>query len=275
MSQSNNGAFQTFSTLLALLLPVLQVFFSFLPDGSNSIFLISEYLLVISIIAGILSYVLIIAFKNTAFFEFTFARKRKKEYKEFLVKTDVRSNDEADIKKAYKKPVERPFYITPHNVYFLLIPALVLLLLLFLSLGIIFEGTNNQWIILIQAVVYILSVAITTLTLAVFYINESNRVKYDSKESNKYKRVIELLIENDSLPGAPNIRFVAQKSETYDSLQTYILVNEKDIFEVTTDNNISSLRQVLPYNAAPSPPNKPTPSDENQTSHTEEVHNND
>lgn len=251
LRNSTGSAFQTFSTLLALLLPVIQVFFSFLPKESKNIFLIQDYLFVVSVIAGIISYVLIIAFKNTSYFQVTLSFTKQKRYTEFLAKTDVNTNDEKDIKKALKNPQARPFYITPHNIYYALIPTLTIFLLTFLGLGIAYASTENKVLQLIQAFCYIFSVALTSLTLAVFYINESNRLNYEFKEANKYRKVIELLIANDAMPNYPSIEFLAQKSEGFDNVLTYIFINKTQVYEITTNADINSLKQVILYNPPP------------------------
>ena len=57
MAVKNNddqiNAFQTFSTLLALLLPVLQLFFNFLPSSAQNIFVIKDILIPVTIVAGV------------------------------------------------------------------------------------------------------------------------------------------------------------------------------------------------------------------------------
>lgn len=248
----DNGinAFQTFSTLLALLLPVLQFFFNFLPVSSQNIFVFGSILIPVSVIAGIFSYLLIIAYKNTTWFSVPFNGRKQKEYEDYQNQINYLRSEpdekkrETQAKQLLKNPKTEPFHLTPHNVYYLLIPLLLLFILTFLAIGVFGASTSNQFLIFIQSIAYILSVALTSLTLAVFYINETNRKNDQKRNREKYQKIIQLLFDNNSLPEFPNIEFVAQNSLDFTTLQTYIRINSNYVYEVTTDNNGDILRQV-------------------------------
>lgn len=246
------NAFQTFSTLLALLLPVLQLFFNFLPSSAQNIFVIKDILIPVTIIAGIFSYLLIIAFKNTTWFNIAFNRKKNKEYTDFQDQISYILQNESDeikreteARKLLRSPKKPPFYLNPLNIYILLIPLLLLFILIFLAVGIFGVGTENRLLILTQSVSYILSVALTSLTLAAFYINETNRKNKLQLDKDKYQKIIQLLFDNNSLPEFPKIEFVAQNSSDLNALRTYIKVNDKIVYEITTDLDGNILRQVL------------------------------
>lgn len=255
MAVKNNddqiNAFQTFSTLLALLLPVLQLFFNFLPSSTQNIFVIKDILIPVTIVAGVFSYLLIIAFKNTTWFNIAFNRKKNKEYNDFQDQISYLQNEPDEIKretearKLLKSPKKAPFYLNPLNIYILLIPLLLFFILIFLGVGIFSESTENKALILIQSVSYILSVALTSLTLAVFYINETNRKNQLKLDRDKYQRIVQLLFDNNSLPEFPKIEFVAQNNFDMNALRTYIKVNDKIIYEITTDPDGNILRQVI------------------------------
>jgi uncharacterized membrane protein len=246
------NAFQTFSTLLALLLPVLQFFFNFLPVSSQNVFVIQRILTPVTIIAGVFSYILIIAFKNVSWFNIPFNLKKHREYLQYqdqinLVKSEPDdAKREASARQLLKNQKRTPFYLSPLNVYYLLIPLLVIFVLVFLSIGIYGSGSSDQLLVLLQSVSYIFAVALTSLTLAVFYINETNRKNQQKLNRDKYQKIIQLLFDNNSLPEFPKIEFVAQNDADFSALQTYVKVNSGMIYQITTDNNGDILKQVLP-----------------------------
>ncbi len=256
MTQKNEdgiNAFQTFSTLLALLLPILQFFFGFLPQSAQSVFIIEQILLPVSIIAALFSYLLIIAFKNTTWFRIPFNKKKHKEYQDFQNEINYLRSYEDEVKREQKakqlvrNPKSEPFYLTPLNVYVVLLPLLLFNMLLFLGIG-IFGNTDSKLLVLIQSVAYIFSISLASLTLAVFYINETNRKNQQQLNRYKYQKILQLLYDNNSLPEFPNIEFLAQNDTDFTLLKTYIQVNNKAIYEVTTDNNGDILKQVLRQN---------------------------
>src|SRR3990167_368911 len=245
------NAFQTFSTLLALLLPILQFFFTFLPSSSQNIFIIKDILIPVSIIAGTFSYLLIIAFKNTTWFNIAFNRKKLKEYDNYQDQVNYIKSEsdevkqEALAKQLLKNPKKPPFYLTPLNVYYVLIPLLFVSVLVFLGVGIFGVNSSSRLLLLLQSISYILSVSLTSLTLAVFYINETNRKNQQKLKRDKYQKIIQLLFDNNSLPEFPKIEFVAQDDSDFSLLRTYIKVNDKVVYEVRTDPNGDILKEVL------------------------------
>jgi len=249
-SDGVNG-FQTFSTFLALLLPVLQVFFNFLPASSQNVFVIKNILIPVSVIAGIFSYILIIAFKNINAFSIPFNIPKHRAYLLFQDHINYLKNEtdevkrEAQAKLLFKTPKRAPFYLTALNVYYALIPLLMFFVFVFLAIGIFEPQSTNKWLILIQAISYIFTVALTSLTLAVFYINESNRKNWQKQNRNRYQKIIQLLFDSNSLPELPKIEFVAQNDLDFTALNTYIRINDKTVYQVTTDTNGDVLKQVL------------------------------
>lgn len=246
------NAFQTFSTLLALLLPIVQFFFNTLSSSTPKVIVFGDLLGVVSIIAGVVSYLLIIAFKNMTWFKVTFRFRAHRSYQKYSDEVALVSREEDESKRntlakgLLKKVKHPPFYLTPLNIYYLLIPLLATCILSFLAFGIFNEATKEKLPIFLQSITYIFSIALTSLTLAVFYINETNLRNEQRLNREKYKKIIQLLFDNNSIPEFPNIQFVAQipKSD-YSELATYIKVNSHTIYEVTTDARGDILKQVI------------------------------
>ena len=243
--RTGSNSFQTFSTLLALLLPVVQFFFNFLPKQSKTIFLIENQFFVVSVIAGIFAYLLIIAFKNTVWFQVAFNRRKHHRYQEFTRLTDPNTYAEDEIKKTIKnKRVEPPFYLNSANVYYVLIPVVFVLMICFFGLGLFFQGTTNNFLIFTQALTYILLVGLTSLTLAAFYINDTNRRRNETVNKEKYRRVVQLLFDSHALGEFPAIEFVGQGTLQVGSLTTIVKVNGQKTYRVNTDFEAGVLQTV-------------------------------
>ena len=241
-----NG-FQAFSTLLALLLPVIQFFFNFLPTKSQGIFLIQPYFLIISIIAAISAYLLIIAYKYTPWFRFPLNIKKNKAFKEYQKLIDPEIYAEDEIKKNKKKyQVDQPFYVEPSNIYYILIPLVFILSLCFLSIGFFFTGSARDMLVFMQATLYIMLVSFTSLTLGAFYINDSNIRKNERDNKEKYHRVVQLLFESRGLEEFPVIEFLGQGSLQLGSLTTIIRVNGSKTYKVNTDY-VAGVLQTVEY----------------------------
>jgi hypothetical protein len=254
---SNGNTFQTFSTLLALLLPLVQFFFNFIPDQTQTIFLIKDQFLVVSVIAALFAYLLIIAFKNTIWFRFAFNRWKHKKYQNYTHLIDPNVYDEDEIKKAVKaKRVDPPFYLEPTNAYYVLIPTVFVLMIIFLGLGLFFQNTTNTLLIYLQALTYILLVSLTSLTLAAFYINDTNRRKRENINKEKYSRVLQLLFDNHALEEYPNIEFLGQGQLDFNSLNTVIRVNGEKAYNIKTDTeaNVLQFVELIPDQGASQPP---------------------
>lgn len=242
------NTFQTFSTLLALLLPALQFFFNFLPDQARNIFLIQGNFFVVSAIAGTFAYLLIIAFKNTYYFQFTLNRKQEKRWRKFQKVIDPNIYSEDEIRDNYKEHrADPPFYLTPANIYYALIPIVFVCMVSFLALGLFFKGSQEQWVIFVQSVIYILLVSMTSLTLAIFYINDTNRRKREQTDREKFERVKQLLFVNRGLDEFPLIKFYGQAQvQEADGFKLYTVidVNGTSRYKITTDPEANVLELI-------------------------------
>lgn len=235
-NDSSPNGFQAFSTILALLLPIIQFFFNYLPSQSQGIFLIQPYFLVVSIIAAVFAYLLIIAYKYTTWFQFSLNPKKNRAFKNYEKLIDPTIYTEDEIKKNKKNhQVDQPFYINPSNIYYLLIPLVFLLVVCFLGIGFFFKGSPNEGLVFVQAILYITLVALTSLTLGAFYINDSNRRRNESVNKEKYNRVLQLLFDSRALNEFPVIEFLGQGSLQIGSLTTIIKVNGQKTYRVNTD----------------------------------------
>jgi hypothetical protein len=252
-SAEKDNVFKNLATVLSLLLPIAQVFTTLLPPTARDIILFSNQLLLISVLAGVVAYLLIVAFKSTVWFSFTFQRSQKAAYDAQQLKINFNVYDEKEVSKIIKNgEVEaQPYYITPINIYYLLLPTLIFCLLVFLFLGLFFSGTKQSIIIFIQAVVYISLVSLTSLTLGVFYINDVNRNRRDNRQRKSWERLKALLFTRQAIPGLPIIDFVAElpiNTGNQAKQRTIIRVDNNNYYAVDTDLDCMKLLEISIYN---------------------------
>lgn len=191
---------------------------------------------------------LIIAFKNTTYFEFTFWWRQHKKYKKFQHKTNQLVFSQPEILNTVKNDwVDRPPYITPLNVYYLLLPLDIILFLSFLALGFFYANTQEPTLAFAQATIYVFLIALTSLTLGVFYINEINRNKREAIEQEKWERVRQLLYSSQAIPEIPQLEFVAHPPSSYDVLETILRVADDRYYIVSTDRNATKMQEISPY----------------------------
>jgi hypothetical protein len=252
LSEEKDGIFKNLATLLSLLLPVVQIFANLLPNQAKKAVLFSDYFLLVSIFAAISAYLLIVAFKSTVWFSFTFQRGRKKRYEQQQLKINLAILDEKEIRKIIKNDEleQAPFNITPLNVYYLLIPVVIFCLLTFLLLGIFFPGTGQDILVFFQAILYVLLVALTSLTLGILYINDINRDKRDNAERQSWESLLILLFTRQALPQFPQIDFVAQLPVSVSNqsrLRTIIRVDKANYYAVDSDIETKKLFEINIY----------------------------
>ena len=251
-SEKNNAA-QTIATALSVLLPILQVFTGLLPSNARTLILFNDQFLIVSVFAAIISYILIVAFKNTVWFKFTFQFRKHNKYVRQMIATAPGVMSEVEMREFIKndKFVTEPQYITPLNVYNVLIPTTIASLLIFVFLGLFFPGTPQDAIIFIQATIYIFLVSIISLTLGVFYINEINKNKRENNDKISWEMIKNLLFARQALPELPTISFVASfnVSNSADGrIRTIIKVNEDSYYAVDCDLDNRKMFEINRFN---------------------------
>lgn len=247
-----DNIFKNLATLLSLLLPIAQVFAALLPAQSRKIILFSDQLLLISVFAAIVAYILIVAFRSTVWFSFTFQRKKKAEYDAQQLKINSGIYDDKELRRIVKNDEYKkaPYYITPLNVYYVLLPTILICLLVFVLLGSFFSGSKQHILIYLQAIIYILLVSLTSLTLGVFYINDINQKRRENFQKKSWENLGILLFTRQVLPEFPQIEFVAEFQVTVGTqarLRTIIRVDKQKYYAVDTDLETSKIFEISIY----------------------------
>lgn len=247
------NVFQLLTTILALILPIVQFFFNFAIDQDDSVFLFQNYFIVTSIIAAVLSYVFIIAYSNVVYFEIPLNVWQHRKYLTFLNKTNPTyfTTDEVRSYIQSNGVERRPYYIIPQNVYTPLAIILTIVLGIFLYLGIMHSGTDgvSKVTIFTQMITYVLSIALLTVTLAVFYINQNNRIKYEKAERLKFKKLLDIAFTNDAISEYPEISFIAQEPLFQNNALLTLFKCNEVYYKIISDSEVRLLKSVERYNS--------------------------
>ena len=245
--------FQLAGSFVGFLLPVLQFFFNFLPGTTNGIFLIGQHFFFVSIFAALVSFMLITIARNNIWFDIPISRKANKKYQEHLARTDNRVFELKDIQTYLKKNpyVKRPFSINPDNIFITLMPVAVTSFLAFFAIGLVEQANPNpnRYLVFAQAVFYVLVIAFTTLTLAIYYIRDVNDKKRTEKERVRVDSVVRLAYENNAFSELPHINLIAQIVQQQGFLQQHLFifrVNDR-FYKIVTDNDVDKIITVESY----------------------------
>jgi hypothetical protein len=247
--------FQLFGSFLGFLLPILQFFFNLVPaTGGGTIFLIRDNFLFISIFAALFSYILIIIARSYIWFEVAINRRAHKKWQEHLARQDGRVFDLTEIQDYLKgKPfVKKPFYITPANVFTATLPITVISFLSFFALGLTQyakDGVPANWAIFLQGIFYILLIAFTTLTLAIYYIRDLNAKRLIEDEKARVSNVIKLAYEANAFLELPHINLIAQWSLSQNVPGQYLFLFQvgSRFYKLITDAEINKIETVEPF----------------------------
>lgn len=255
---------QDLSSLLASVLPILQLFFNQLPPSVQGIFLASTQFPGVSIVTLVLSYVVIIAFQAKPWFEIIlpFQAKRVREYQEYVRQINEVSaaanfvtGEQASaskmnqfLEKLSKNPKNEPRKIKRDNV---------------ISIGLVIIVTNATSFILIsflgysavaaavQAINYVLLVVFSVLVLSVHRNTVQNNTRYAEENQTKTQRAIELATHFNVFGNLPQIRVVESFEDPGFPSNLHVIAQCNDkYYQITTDSGAYRLlrgRQLKDY----------------------------
>jgi hypothetical protein len=87
-------------------------------------------------------------------------------------------------------------------------------------------------------------VALTVLTLAIYYVRDSNKRKFEEQEQKRVEDVKRLAYENNAFDEIPKISLIAQVPfHAVGQYLTILKVNSR-FYKVTTDPNMQKILQV-------------------------------
>lgn len=252
-SEESITQLQLFGSFLGFLLPILQLFLNLIPnEGAGATFLIREQFLLISIFAALISYILILIARNNVWFRIALNRRAHKKYQEHLAHQDANVYTLDEIQQYLKtKPyIKTPFYITPENIFTVTLPITLLSFLLFFIIGLIYqptsEGSPEKLAVFIQAIAYILLVAFTTLTLAIYYIRDLNTKRWVQEEKSRVGNAIKLAYETNAFLELPHINLIAQSALQYGmrNQQLFLFQVGNRFYKIITDGNVNKIESI-------------------------------
>lgn len=247
-NQLQPNPFETVSTFIGLALPVLQFFFSFLPEGTKKIFLFQDYFFIVSLITAVIAYLAIIAVKSRAWFALPLRPLKNKKYARYLHRTNpnVYSIEEIqDYLKEQKTEMKQPLALNPNTTPFISIAPILLLFAGFFAIG-LFADQSNKILVLAQIVIYITLVVITAIALAIQYIYEENKKKSEEKERSFTQDVLNLSYEARAFEELPDINCLAQFEIDFSRRGVLFKVG-KNYYLITTDREARKLLTVDRY----------------------------
>lgn len=221
-NNTRNNILLDATSLLAVLLPIAQIAFVYLPSGLKSIYLQQEAFLGISLVTLVMSYVSIIAYKARPWFTFVFPfhKKRMEEYNLWQQKIYEASSamnfvngEQASVVKIenflkglQRKSISKPFQLNSENIVGIFFSILFINTLVFLILGL--SNASGSWAVL-QSINYFFIIIFSVLILVIYRDTTNNNKRYNEDLRLSTSRAIDLAIKNNCFTPQPQVRFIS------------------------------------------------------------------
>jgi hypothetical protein len=219
---SKNSWLLDITSLLAIVLPIAQVSFIYLPEGLRSIFIQQQAFLGISLLTLFMSYISIVAYKARPWFTFVFPFHKKKMeayniWQQTMYQASAAMNfvsgEQASQQKIEKflkglqaKSVNRPFQINSENRIGIFVGLLFISALVFLVLGL---TEAEGWLAPLQSLSYFFMIILAVLILIIYRDTTNNNRRYNEDLKLGTPRAIELAIQNNCFAPQPQVKFIS------------------------------------------------------------------
>jgi len=210
------------TSLIAILLPIIQLSFVYLPSSLKGIYLQQDLFLGVSLVTLIMSYIVIVAYKSKPYFVISspFHKKKMNVYNDWqqgryeastAIKSVGSENPSAKKIKIFLeslngKPLQRPFQIDSENRLSILISLLMINALMFLVVGL--QGSTG-WLLTLQSINYFFIIIFSVLVLVIYRDTTNNSRRYEDELRHNTTRAIELAILNNCFIPQPQIKFIS------------------------------------------------------------------
>lgn len=242
---------QDLSTLLASVIPVLQLFLTQLPPSVKSTFLASEQFVSVSIITLIISYVTIIAFQAKPWFEIVlpFQGKKKRKYQDYIRRvnevsaaSNFVSAEQATASKINEflerlevEPVKEPSKLRRDNIISFGLIMIIINAVCFIIIS--FLGYSDLWAAL-QSINYVFTVVFSVLVLSVYRNTVQNNLRFEEENKTKTQRAIELARSFNVFGELPQVRVVESfEPSGFPSNLNIIAECKGTYYEIITDSS--------------------------------------
>lgn len=220
-----NNVLQELTNLLAVLLPVAQVAFIYLPDSLKGLFLLQETFLAVSLVTLLMSYVSLIAYKAKPWFVFVLPihKKKMQKYNDWQNEIYQTTNEISQISnehsqqnrvtelrskldKLFRKNIRQPYKIDLENRIGVLLSLLFVNALAFLIIGL--SNVEGFWRI-IQSLNYFFIIILSVLILVIYRDSSDNNKKYSENLRLSSDRAIQLAIKANCFGLPPQVTFIS------------------------------------------------------------------
>ena len=237
---------QSISTVLTIALPFLQFAFQTLPQQTITIFLDKNIIPVTTFITFLLSIFVILAYKANPYFKIPLDPKGKEKYLRYLKNIDPKIHSPEQIAKI--RPVSPSLELDAKGMALISILFVFISSSLFILIGINFGGQEkiSQWIIFIQALLYILTFVFTVFILMTFALDLFQKKQWEVVRKEKIKKAIDLAVSYGSFPEFPKI--IYQSANEVYSYPIGLVVTVKiddNIYLIQTDSQADVLYSVI------------------------------
>lgn len=263
-SNAKTNLLQDTTSLLAVLLPIVQIAFIYLPPSLKSLFLQQDAFLGVSLITLVMSYAAIVAYKTKPWFSWVpfYNKKRMQEYNEYQAKvyevssaSKFVSGEQASLDKINKflkeldiKAVKRPFRIDGENLLSVCMTILFANALLFLILGL---AKVTGWLAILQSTSYFFLIIFLVLILVIYRDTTNNNKRYKDDLKFATTRAIELAIKSNCFTPQPQVKFISTHDNGLDRRNVRVDFQD-DEYEICTNSDATKL--IYCYKLDPIPP---------------------
>lgn len=263
MREERSYILKDFSSILASLLPILQLLLIRIPEAVAVIFLQPEYFTSISIITLVMSYVFIIAYQTTPYLHITlpFQKDRVAKFNEYVRLTNEASSaknfvagEQATVVKIdmfleglkKPKPVKQPVRITQDNIVLICVVTITLNALSFIILG---QLSNDSLVYSItQSLNYVLLITATALILTVYRRNDLANKKNEHNQRERTNKAIKLARDSNCFGNLPQVKLISSFQDNDLPSNYHVWVEHKgQKYEIITDYNAIKIVAVYPF----------------------------
>jgi len=248
---------QELTSFLAILLPIVQVAFIYLPDSLKGLFVQQDNFLSVSLVTLLISYVSIVAYKARPGFVLVLPihKKRMKKYQDWRGEIYQTTNEISQLANDYgqqmlvkklrlkleklnTKKVGQPYKIDYENRIGVLVTVLFLNTFLFLTIGL--AQAEGFWSTL-QSLNYLLIIVISALVLVIYRDSSDSNKRYAEDLRLSSDKAIQLAINARCFGSPPQVKFVSTHGGIGLDNNLVRVEFNGDQYEISTNNNATKL----------------------------------
>lgn len=205
---------ENLTKILALVLPVSQLFARYLPESLRQIYLGSTYFLPVSIIVLLICISLWLILSAWPYFEIPLRPNKHRKYQDAITQ---QKRQEANQARGLGFPLSiteelppKPFYVTVNNLQLFAFVSAVIFSITFLWIGITVQQASGLWIIA-QSISYVLAIVSFFLVLVIHAQRKRNIEGFNSIEASRAQNAINRATELRGFIGMPIVNYIGME----------------------------------------------------------------